>query len=168
MKSSANVANGVKKEPFLFFYRFYRRSVGSLNLFIFSVVKPLASRSLKTTSRRRVCGFIVPPAGGDVHRRAGGGVLSSDPVGVAATLQRPQDRPRQQDGHQRLPVGRVLYGYAGPTHLAPPSTLCSALTPSFSPQESPRLPSSTSSRPSSARTTSRCSPTPPLTTSCAS
>lgn len=153
---------GVKIEPYLFFYRFYHRSVGRfLSTFLFFSSETISS----TVSEKH---FIILPAGGDVHRRAGGGVLSSDPVGVAAALQRPEDRPRQQDGHQRLPVGRVLYGYAGPTHLAPPSTLCSALIPSFLPQESPRLPCSTSSRPSSARTTSRCSPTPPLTTSCVS
>lgn len=52
--------------------------------------------------------------------------------------------------------------------------LSSALAPPFSlllpapTQESPRLRSSTSSRPSSAPTTSRCSPTLPSTTSCAS
>lgn len=57
---------------------------------------------------------VAPPAGGDVHRRAGGGVFSPDPVGLAATLQRPEDGARRQGRHQGLPAGRVLHGYEGP------------------------------------------------------
>lgn len=43
-------------------------------------------------------------------------MFSSDPVGLAAALQRPEDGARQQGRHQGLPAGRVLHGYEGPVH----------------------------------------------------
>lgn len=52
----------------------------------------------------------LSPPGGDVHRGAGGDVFPSHPVRVEASVQRPEDRPQQQGGDQRLPAGRILHG----------------------------------------------------------
>lgn len=60
-------------------------------------------------------------------------MFSSDPVGVAASVQRSEDCPQQQERHQRLPAGRILHGYRrkhNPSliciHLKHVSTSCPA------------------------------------------
>lgn len=43
-------------------------------------------------------------------------MFSSDPVWMEAAVQRSEDRPQQQNGHQGLPAGRILHGFD--SHLA--------------------------------------------------
>lgn len=51
-------------------------------------------------------------------------MLSSDPVGVASSIQRAEDRPQQQEGHPGPPAGRILHRYEPCFHLLPSAFIC--------------------------------------------
>lgn len=56
------------------------------------------------------CASVCSGTGDNIHWRAGGDVLGSDPVWLEAAVQCSPDRAWKQNGYEGLPDRRILYG----------------------------------------------------------